>query len=238
MKKLQLHSEFVYFLGIILIAISVAMSIVSNFGISVLSCPAYLIHLKVGFSMTIGEYATQALLLVIFCLIMREVHFLYLATFVTTLIYGVFLKLFQLIPFLAEGVELHIAVRIIFMILSLLLIALAIALFSRTYLYPQIYDFFIIAIPKKYHINQGLFKLINDLSFLAVSIILSLIFFQKIVGIGIGSVIFAVLTGPTVNLMNKLLDKTVEVKPAFNRLELLFVGDNHEGQSNENTQDN
>ena len=236
MKKWHWHSEIIYLVATLMVSLGVALSIAANFGISVLSAPAYLLHLKIGFSMTISEYLCQIILIIIFCIIMKEVRILYLSTFITTIIYGLFLRLIQFIPCFSEGIELNIFIRILYLSISILLISLAISLFARTYLYPQIYDLFIIAIPNKYHLNQGIFKLINDLSFLAISVLLGFLFFGKLMGVGIGSIIFAVITGPLVNIWNKLLDKLVMVTPLSKNLETIFIGNNNEKEDREKNQ--
>lgn len=233
MKKLKLNSELVYLVATILIALAVALSIASNFGISVLNGPAFMIHERFGFSMTIGEYIGQFILLAIFCIVMRKIKWIYLFTFITTILYGLFLKLFQLIPFLNEAniVSLPIWIRIMFMIISLLLLGISVALYSNTYLYPQIYDFFIIKVPAKYHLNTTIFKIIYDVTFLTITVLLSLIFFKKIISaVGIGTVVFTLLTGPTITLFKKIFEKIFVFEPKFVKLVNKFeeTGDENE----------
>ncbi len=234
MKKIRIHSEILYIIGTFLIALAVALSISSNFGISVLNGPAYVLSIVFGIRITYTEYMIQFLLLILFCIIMKEVKIAFLWCFVTGLIYGGFLRLLQLIPFLSGTMELHLAIRIIFMILSLLIMALAVSLMSRVYLCSTIYDYFIIAIPKKYHLKQSWFKLGYDLSFLVIGVSLSLIILHGLVGFGVGTVIFALLTGPLIGLYNKLFDKILEVKPIFKKISDYFETTNSKiGQSDE-----
>ena len=231
MKKIKLNVELTYLVATILVALAVALSISSNFGISVLSGPAFMVHEKFGFSMTIGEYIAQFLLLIIFCIVMREIKFLYFFTFATALLYGLFLRLFQFIPVFNEDniANLPLYLRIIFMTLSLLIMGLAIALYSHVYIYPQIYDFFILKVPEKYHLNNTLFKIIYDLVFLGITIGLSFLFFGKIISaVGIGTVLFAVLTGPTITIFRKLLDKFFVFESKFKKLEAIFGESNDE----------
>ena len=230
MQKLHIHKETIYFIAVIIIALSVCLAIASNFGISVLNGPAYVLSQKFNISMSLAEYMVQFILLLIFCLIMRRVRIIYLFTFVTGLIYGGFLRLFQLIPIFNPNLEicqnLSLAVRIIYLILAIILLGFSVSLFGRTYLCPTIYDYFIIAVPRKYHFRQGLFKIIYDLIFLIISLILSYFLIGKITGVGIGTIIFVIFTGPMISLMNKLLDKILYVEAIIPKLETFFEGKN------------
>ena len=49
MKKITLHSEFVYFLAIVLLAFAVALLTAADFGISMIVAPAYLLSLNTRF---------------------------------------------------------------------------------------------------------------------------------------------------------------------------------------------
>ena len=99
MKKLKLPSEVVYLAAIVLLAFSVAMLTSVDFGISMIVAPAYILSLVVpNFTFGQAEYVLQAILFVLFCIIMKKFRVSYLCSFVTCLIYGAVLDLFRLIP--------------------------------------------------------------------------------------------------------------------------------------------
>ena len=78
MKKITLHSEIVYLVAIILIALSVAMLTTSGYGLSMLVAPAYILSLILGIEFGIAEYIVQGVLIVLFCIIVRRFNVGYL----------------------------------------------------------------------------------------------------------------------------------------------------------------
>ena len=182
MKKIKFSAEICYLCAIIVLAFSVAMLTAADFGISMIVAPAYLLSLKTGF-LTFGqaEYVIQAGLFIVLCLVLRKFKFVYAISFVTCLIYGAVLDLWRLIPFFNPSVtapgSMNMPLRIFMFVAGVLLTAFSIALFFKTYLYPQVYDFFVKAVSTKYGIKISIFKTIFDLTCLAVSLIMTFCFF-------------------------------------------------------------
>ncbi len=96
---------------------------------------------------------------------------------------------------------------------------MAVAMFYKSYLYPQIYDFFVQEISKKYHITLKIFKTCFDCTFLILSFIMSLFLFHGIVGIGIGTIIVALFNGTFISFFKNFLDKHFICIPKFTKLE-------------------
>ena len=70
MKKIKFYTEAVYIIGLALIAFGAALTTKSDFGISMVIAPAYLISLKVSeyisfFTFGMAEYLIQGLIIVI-----------------------------------------------------------------------------------------------------------------------------------------------------------------------------
>lgn len=153
MKKLKLPSEVVYFAAIVLLAFSVAMLTSVDFGISMIVAPAYILSLVVP-SLSFGqaEYVIQAILFVVFCVVMKNFRISYLSSFLTCLLYGAVLDLFRLIPLFNPTItppgSMDLWARIVMFILGVPMSAFSIALFSKTYLYPEVYDLFFLGISK------------------------------------------------------------------------------------------
>ena len=74
MKKIHISSEAVYFISIALLAFSVAMCACTDYGVSMIVAPAYILSLRFPF-LTFGqcEYIIQGILFVVFCIIMGKV---------------------------------------------------------------------------------------------------------------------------------------------------------------------
>ena len=220
MPKLKIHSETLYFAAIVLLAFSVAMLTAANFGISMIVAPAYILSLKTGF-LTFGqaEYVLQAGLFIVFCLVMRKFKAVYLSSFVTCLIYGAVLDLWRRLPIFNPNVtvpgSMPMPLRIVMFVFGILLTSLSIACFFKTYLYPQVYDFFVKGVSAKFHIKRSFFKTCFDLSCLAVGSAMTLLFFGKFVGISFGTLFMALINGTVIGFFGKILDKVLDVTPFF-----------------------
>lgn len=227
MKKIRIPSEAVYFIAIIVMALSVAMISASDFGLSMIVSPAYLVSLKIGISFGQGEYIMQGIMFIILCILMRKVKLVYFVSFLTGLIYGAVLDLWRLIPLFDPSKTppetISMPARILLFAFGMMLTSFAVALFFKVYIYAQVYDFFIVAVAVKYKLNVNKFKIIFDFSFLALSVILTFALFGKIVGIGWGTLVMAALNGVMITLFGKVIDKTVEIKPGIPRLAEKFA---------------
>lgn len=87
MNKIKIYNELVFVLAVILIAFSVAITIASDFGVSMIAAPSLILHLKFAF-LTVGqwEYIFQAALLVVMCIVIRKFRFVYLQAFLTSVV--------------------------------------------------------------------------------------------------------------------------------------------------------
>ena len=230
MKKLKLPSEVVYLAAIVLLAFSVAMLTSVDFGISMIVAPAYILSLVVP-SLSFGqaEYVIQAILFVVFCVVMKNFRISYLSSFLTCLLYGAVLDLFRLIPLFNPTItppgSMDLWARIVMFILGVPMSAFSIALFSKTYLYPEVYDLFFLGISKKYCIKTAVFKTCFDAFMLVLGTAMTLGFFKKFVGINWGTLVMTVCNGTLISLFSKLLDKFVVVTPVFKIFAVHFALD-------------
>ena len=77
MKKPIFYTELAYIFGLLILAVSTALTERADFGVSMVIAPAYLLHLKVSqflpfFTFGMAEYTFQALLLVVAMLVLRK----------------------------------------------------------------------------------------------------------------------------------------------------------------------
>lgn len=220
-KRITLHSELVYILAILLLSFSVAMVSAADLGLSMIVAPAYILSQKLGF-LTFGqsEYVVQAILFIVFCILLKKVKLVYFTSFLNCIIYGAVLDFWRIVipmfnPNITAPGSMALPLRILFFISSILITAFSIALFFRVYLYPQVYDFFVKGITEHFKLNQTKFKTAFDLTCLAVSVVMTLAFFGKFVGIGVGTLITALVNGSLIGGFGKLIDKYFEFKPLF-----------------------
>lgn len=228
MKKIKICSEAVYIIAMLCISFSVAMVSAADFGVSMIVASAYIISEKVSF-LTFGqaEYIVQGLLFVVFCILMRKVRLTYFCAFLTSVLYGALLDMWRAViphfnPSVCAPGSMHMALRITYLAVGMVMTAFAVTLFFKTYICPQVYDYFVKAVSEKYGIYRTKFKACFDAGCLVTACALSFIFFRRFVGIGIGTVIMTLLNGVIIGGFGKLLDKTVEVKPLFPKLAAKF----------------
>ena len=182
-KKIILHGEFVYVMAILLLSLAVAMLSAANFGVSMIVAPAYIISQKLGvITFGQGEYLVQSLLFIAFCILMKKVKLVYFSSFATCLIYGAVLDLWRkFVPLFNPDItapgSMGLIVRIFLFIGGMILTSFSVMLFYKTYLYPQVYDFFVKAVSSRYGIKISVLKTIVDLSCLTASIVMTFVFF-------------------------------------------------------------
>ena len=228
LKKIRFPGEAAYFVALIALAFAVAMTAASDLGVSMIVAPAYILSLKID-ALTFGqcEYIVQGLLFLAFCILMRRPKFVYCSAFLTGLLYGAALDLWRLVvphfnPAVTPPGSLALGVRILYFIGGTLLCAACIALFFHTYLYPQIYDFFVKGDSARYRLNRTRFKIAYDAAFLLVACTMSLLLFRKFVGVGIGTLITTAVNGVLIGFFDRLFGKYFDFTPLFPRFAARF----------------
>lgn len=232
MKKFRIYSEIAHFTALALMALSVAMTASADFGVSMIVAPAYIFSLKFDF-LTFGqsEYVIQALLFVVFCILVKRVKLSYFISFLTTLIYGAMLDFWRLvIPILNPAVtppgSMQLWLRIVLFGVGVTATSFTVALFFRSYIHPQVYDFFVKGICAHFKLNRDRFKIIFDFSCLAIACLLTLVFFSSFNGVGIGTLIMTCFNGILIGAFGRLLDRYFIFIPIFPKFEKLLSLDN------------
>ena len=226
-KKIPIKSEAAYVMAILMLSFAVAILSVADFGLSMIVSPAYLLSLKTG-KLTFGqaEYVLQAALFIVFLIVMRKFKVVYLSSFITCLIYGFALDMWRKIPCfnptVINSADIKIWIRALAFIGGVLLTSFSIALFYKTYFYPQVYDFFVKGVSLKYGIKTTKFKTAFDLTMLIISVAMSLIFFKGFVGVKWGTLVMAAVNGTLIGWFLKLIDKFFIVEPIFKNFAAKF----------------
>lgn len=227
-KRFNIPSEVAYLGALIILALSVAMCAAADFGVSMIAAPAYILSKKLTF-LTFGqcEYIIQGLLFVAFCLLMRKIKAVYFISFATGVIYGALLDTWRLfVPLFNDAVipagSMAMPIRIALFVIGVPLTSLAIAVFFRIYLYPQVYDFFVKGISEKFNLDRIRFKRLYDASFLIISCAMSLIFFGKFDGVGIGTIVITIVNSFLIGRFDRLLDRYCRFVPMAKKFAAQF----------------
>lgn len=210
MKKHTFYTELAYILGLVLLAMGTALTAQTDFGVSMVVAPAYLLHLKVSetlpfFSFGMAEYCLQAVVLLLMILVLRKVKGYFFLSIAVAVVYGFLLDgavaLAVLLPFGTPVWD------TVFYILGVLLCALGVSLLFRAYLPPEVYELFVKEIARKNNRDLSRCKTVYDLTSCAVAIVLSLLFFGNIQGVGVGTVVTALVNGSIIGLFSRMTEK-------------------------------
>ncbi len=227
-KKIHIPGEVIYIIANILLALAVSMVTAANFGVSMIVAPAYILSQKLTF-LTFGqsEYVLQSILIIVFCIVMKKIKLVYFSSFLTCLLYGAILDFWRSViplfnPQITAPGSMAMPVRIALFAFGMLLTAFSVALFFHTYLYPQVYDFFVKGVSRRYNIKLSKFKTCFDFSCLAVASLMTLLFFRKFVGVGVGTLIMTALNGTIIGVFNKFLEKHIDAAPLAKKFSQYF----------------
>ena len=209
MKKRIFYTELCYVLGICLIALGTALTAWGNFGISMVVAPAYILHLKMSrvwpwFTFGVAEYVLQAFVLLLMMCLLRQVKLRYFLSFLTAIFYGLVLDggsaLLALLPAPAVWQ------RLTAYICGDLGICAGVALVFHTYLPPEAYELFVLELSRKFRLRLAACKTCYDCASLAVAVGMSFALLGGLQGVGVGTVVCALLNGTLINLFCRILE--------------------------------
>lgn len=217
MKKKTFFTEWAYVFGLLGLALGTAGMEVSDFGVSMVVAPAYLLHLKVSeylpfFSFGMSEYILQGALLLLTILCVRKFKFHYLFSFVTAVLYGLLLDAsIALVSFIPVG---SMAVRVISYTLGFLLCTAGVSMMFHTYISGEVYELFVMEVSKKFGKDIHKFKTCYDIISCLVGIAMSFLFFGfgHFEGIKWGTIVCTLLNGFLVSCFTHLFDRHFEFK--------------------------
>ena len=215
--KRTFYTELAYVFGLLFVAFGVAFMEKSDFGVSMVVAPAYLLHLKISetysfFTFGMAEYTLQAVLLIIMMIILRKFRLSYLFSFVTAFIYGMILDLCMMI---IAGIPTdNMAMRLFLYVLGMWLCAIGISLFFHTYIAPEVYELFVKEVSAKCNVEIHRFKTGYDICSCLIGVILSFCFFGLWVfrGVKWGPIFCALINGTMIGLCSKFFDRFFEFK--------------------------
>ena len=228
MKKIRVSNELIYVLAVIVLSFATAMLAAADLGMSMVVAPAYIVSLKVK-ALTFGqaEYIVQGMLFILFCVLMKKVRRVYFFSFVSGLIYGAVLDFWRMViprfdPERFAPGSLPLSIRIVYFIVGFLLNSLGVALYFKTYFYPQVYEFFVKGISRQFKIALPEFKIRFDMTCLVIAIVLSFSLFYGLVGIGVGTVVLALGNGALIGFYGRWMDRHLDTWDRWERLSERF----------------
>ena len=241
MKKLKHASELLWLLGIIFVALGVAICSKADLGVSMIAAPAFVVaealsRLWSGFSVGVTEYLLQGVILIVLCIAVRRFTWRYLLTFAVAVLYGYVLNFFI---WLLGGVSFDaVWLRWVMLLVGDVIVGFGVACFFRTYLPLQVHELFVAELADRFHLNLNKTKSVFDVSLLVISVTLALVLFGDAAtfdwstigytsfhSLGLGTLVTTAINSPIIALMGKLIDRLFEATPKFPKLEATLKQD-------------
>lgn len=197
-------------LGLFISALGVAFTRIGELGVSQVSSVANVLSIKFPF-LTLGNWLIlwNCLLILLQILILRK-NFKIIQLFlqlIVSFLFGYFTDfgvwLFSAIPVSGESPY---VLRIVTVLIGTALVAFGICFNVIASAVMNAGESFVRAISDTSHKDFGTLKIIVDVSFVVISVVLSLVFFQgQLIGVREGTVIAALLTGFLIKIFVKPL---------------------------------
>lgn len=193
--------------GVLMTALAVTIYVVSNLGVSTVSSIPLVLNVTFpSISLGMTTIIFQAVLILILCML-YGLKVKYLVSMLLGVLFGtvvdVFFKVWDYIP-------LHALPNYITLLLALLLLPLGVSLAIRSKLTALPFDLIVSEIAAFQAKEISTIKIWFDVSCVITTLSLSVIFHQKIIGIGIGTIIATLLTGKLIQIFLKLGNKSLE----------------------------
>ena len=217
MKEKKLFvGELALFMGLIINSFANTLMVKSGFGISSISSVPYTLSLVFD-NITYGSwnYIFQCVLILILVLITKKFKVGYIVSFFLAIVFGNMIDFCNI--FIMQKLPNNIIYNIIYFLISfsMLSVGMSLLLKCKTPVLPI--DTFTRDLTEEFNINYKKVKTVFDLSCLATTIVLSVVFLKGFEGIGIGTVICALITGKVVSFVNSFVDEHFYFKPCLVR---------------------
>ncbi|MER2114425.1 MAG: DUF6198 family protein [Solibacillus isronensis] len=194
---------FIYILGTFLLGIGVTFSIKADLGVSPVSSLGYAIALITSISVGTAVFLSNLVFIAVQFLLSGKFEAKnYLLQLISSVLVSVFID-----ATLALGIFLPDAtnwtLKIVYLVISLFIIALGVFLYVSARLPLASYDALIPIVGEKLKKPFGKAKTISDLVNITISTLICLLFIQTFGSIGIGTLIAAYFTGKIVGVIIK-----------------------------------
>ena len=238
MKKFQKGSELLWLLGILFVALGVAICSKADLGVSMIAAPAFVVQeaiVRWSSVLTVGvtEYIIQGLMLIILCVVVGRFNWRYLLAFAVAVGYGYVLDFFL---WLIGGITLTgVWMRWVMLLIGDMVTAFGVACFFRTYMPLQVYELFVAELADRFRIPIAKVKFCFDNTLLVLSIVLALVLFGDVAtfdwstigyasfhSIGLGTIVTTIINSPLIAMMGKLIDRFFGQDAAFPQMEHLL----------------
>lgn len=198
-------SEVALLMGLFMNSFGICLMVQSGFGLSSISSLPYVFSLSLPFlSFGTWNYSFQTSMIISLMIIRKKFSVGYLIAFIIGIAFGYLIDFYELfIPLLPHSISLH----VIYFFVGFAIIATGLSLMVNCKLPIIPTDVFPRDFAEHFHFPYQVVKTCFDLACLLVTIAVSLLCLHKVVGIGIGTVFIALVTGKVVAVISRFLCK-------------------------------
>ncbi|MBR6208541.1 MAG: hypothetical protein IKQ69_06045 [Oscillospiraceae bacterium] len=208
-QKISPKRLVVYVLGLFLLACGVSLSIRSSLGVAPVSSVALVLGNVLGVevgNMTIAVFSVFVLIEIL--LLRREFHWIQLLQVPCAVLFGKFVTLSGV---LFQGINpTGLAARLLLILLAALSSGAGVMCYLTARLIPNAADGLVQVLSDKLGHSLSITKNVFDLVCVTFSTSVSLLVFHRLEGIGLGTVLMAILVGRALWLFTKLFGQALE----------------------------
>ena len=210
MKKL--NRFIIYIIGMIILALGLSLSTKTKLGVSALTSFPYMLseiyNLKFG-DITLIYYIFLILIEIILHIIMKQKKII-INDILSIFLSIIFTRGMNIFISFVPDIPNNYIYKILLMLLAIIFIGVGISLTVVSKLVPNPADGLVSTISEFTKKNMGLIKNICDITCVTITVILSLILKNKIIGVGIGTLMAMLLVGRVVYIFNKLFENKIK----------------------------
>ena len=204
MKNMKVRIP-MYFVGLFIMTIGIALSVKSNLGVSPVSSIPYTMTCVWGIEMGKATIIFHAALVVIQILILRRnFKWINLLQVVVGIVFGYFTTFCNYLATFIPASD-NIVLRLVLMLISTVFIAAGIFFYLPADLIPLAGEGVMQAVSEVTHIEFSKVKIGFDCSMVLISVVTCLICIHSLGSVGIGTVIAAFLVGINLGAINRAL---------------------------------
>lgn len=211
--KTVFWGELALLAGITILSMGITLMIKSDFGITpVASLPFVLSKIITLISFGTWNYLLQIATIILLVVLTRNIKTGYYLSLFIVIGFGYMLDLFE---YLSVYLPVNLPLQIVYYILGFLGVAFGVGMLIKSCMPILPFDAFVRDVSSHFDLSVKFVKTSFDLSCVVLAILFGIIFLGNIEGIGLGTLICALLTGKFVAIFCQRLDNRFYFQPAL-----------------------
>lgn len=197
--------------GLFFANLGICLCTKSDLGLSMIGASPYILHVWLRdrfawFTQGTAEYVWEAVILVIACIIIRQVKIKYFLSFITAVIVGFAIDGWFFVLG-GNGAYEGLLTRVLAFVAGAVISSIGIAFYFHSDMPLQVYELLVYEVSAKYNKDLNRVKYINDIVLLIVALVLSFVLTGKFTGIGVGTVVITLVNAPLIKFFRKVIDR-------------------------------